>query len=222
MILFNSLKEVSDFAHDLIISNSMKDLRKINPETIIDFTIGASTFVTIVTNKFAHKLGYKINGCEVQWIYNEGCTAAYLARCFHLTHYIEYTAKLFLCYPYEEILETIVHEICHCKYLDHSQEYWDYLFQNLKVIGLIPSNTQFQDYFSSNKKHCRSNEILYFTNRTIFPNSNVKYDILKRNKAFDLSNRSFNFRKFSTNYFNYIGELKEYYGGVLKSETGIL
>lgn len=141
MIIFNSLKEVSDFAHELVLNTNVKDLKRIIPEIIIDFTIGATTFVNIATNNFAHRLCHKINGCDVKWNYNEGCTSTYLAWCYPSTHYIDYTAKLFFCYPYEKILETIVHEICHCKYPSHKQEFWDYLFKNLKLIGLIPSET---------------------------------------------------------------------------------
>ena len=220
MIIFNSLEDVCHFANNLILNNCSKTLRKLPPETIIDLTVGATHFVALTTYDFAHKLGHKIIGCNVNWIYNGGCTACYLARCYS-THYIEYTAELFLLYPYEKVLETIVHEICHCKYMHHTQTFWEYMLRCLKVTGLISFDTEFKDYFSSHSDiGCdRPNEIRYYSNFRMIQNDYSKYDIIRTNRAFNLRDRSFNLRKFHMKYDNYIHELKYYYNVVSQNET---
>lgn len=155
MILFNSLKEVYDFGNRLVTDYTTKELKTLEPDIIIDFTVGAGQWLVKTINEFSLQLlGFDRILINILWKYTEPCLGNYLARCWRSSS-IDITTELLIRYPYKYVLEIIVHEISHLKYPNHTQEFRDYLFNNLKQLNLIEPEMNFDDFY----KKCDSWQI---------------------------------------------------------------
>lgn len=214
MIIFNSLKDVSDFAHDLVINYSIKDLKKINPETIIDFTVGAKYHFAKITKEFANLLGLEVKWTQFLWHYRTPDSCAW---CMPWDSRIDYDAQLVFKRSYNSLLQTIVHELTHFQVLHHTFHFWEQLLVNLKVLGIIESQITFDEFFVIQRDNVRYEKtdklICYsiFTDRDPMRSYALKcidtHWILRKNKVFD----------FEYLRFRGIRCAKEYYYGYVDS-----
>ena len=152
MIIFNSLKDVSDFAHDLVINYSIGDLKKINPETIINFTVGAKYHFAKITKEFANFLGLEIKWTQFLWSYR---TPVFDAVSSPHVHRIVYDAQLVFMWSYNSLTETIEHELTHFQVLHHTFHFWEQLLVNMKALGIIEARITFDEFFVKQRDNVR-------------------------------------------------------------------
>lgn len=222
MIIFNSLKEVIEFAHDLVINHSVKDLRKINPTTIIDFTVGAKYHLAKVTREFANRLDLGNVGTIFEWTYYH---RKYLACCRIDPRLIIYCSNLIMMWTYDTLLEVIVHELTHLQVRRHNCKFWNLLFNNLKRLGIVDMSIPFNSFFvrrydKTNYRTMRKTDILYYSVfwqqsfYTPYEDSKIKDAVaaLRSNKIFDIqASRRYMLRCPKERYFEYIDSVENAY-----------
>lgn len=157
---FNSLKEVSDYAHLLLRENNQSLIKKIPEEEIINLFTAGERFLQETANKFCSDLGVAKNIIETHlqpFIPRAvGCCENKL---FNAKIAISFDA-LFL-FSYEGLLSVLVHEICHIgnSLLGHNKEFWLIYFNALKILEIIDKDLKFEDEmakFSTNQYIHRS------------------------------------------------------------------
>lgn len=222
MIIFNSLKEVSDFAHDLVMNHSIKDVRKINPEIIIDFTVGAKYHFAKITREFANLLGLEIKWTQFLWHYQ---TPAYYARSMPLSHRIDYDALLVFRWSYDSLIEIIVHELTHFQVRHHTFHFLEQLLVNMKALGIIESRITFDEFFVKqldNVRYVKTDKLICYSifqdrdpllsSRSYSQKCIDIYGILRKNKVFDFESLRFlGIRCAKEHYYGYVDSVESTY-----------
>ena len=223
MIIFNSLKEVSDFAHNLVINHNRNDLKKINPEIIIDFTVGAKYHLAKLTKDFANKLSYNDVTTVFEWPYY---IRNYSACCYVEKHHIIYCTESVVLRTFKGMIETIIHELTHLQVRRHNRKFWEMVLINLKKLGIVEPEMSFDTFYV--KKYDKSNywamgktdtllcqsiflrQSLY----TFYDSSQVMDSMrtLRGNRIFDIhASRRYRTRCPKERYFDYIDSVENAY-----------
>ncbi len=220
MIIFNSLKDVSDFAHDLVINYSIEDLKKFNPETIIDFTVGAKYHFAKITKEFANLLGLEIKWTQFLWSYR---TPVYCAWCMPSVRRIDYDARLLFGWSYNSLIEIIVHELTHFQVRHHTFHFWEQLLVNMKALGIIESHITFDEFFvkqRDNVRYVKTDKLICFSifqdrdpiMRSYSQKCIDTYCILRKNKVFDFECLRFlGIRCAKEHYYGYVDSVESAY-----------
>lgn len=223
MIIFNSLKEVSDFAHELVINHSIKDLKKINPEIIIDFTVGAKYLLAKLTKEFANRLALGNVSTAFEWPYY---IRKYIACCCVKKRHITYCLDAVMLECYDALIEIIVHELTHLQVRRHNNKFWKLVLINLKKLGIVEPSMTFDTFFV--KQYDKNNywamgkldTLLCYSifRRQLFYNLNEVFQIedgvaaLRSNRIFDIQEcRRYRLRCPKKRYFEYIDSVEKAY-----------
>lgn len=222
MIIFKSLKEVSDFAHHLVMNHNAKDLKKINPEIIIDFTVGAKFHLAKLTKEFANLLGLEIKWTQFLWHYR---SPTYYAGSMPWARRIDYDAQLVFRCSYNSLIEIIVHELTHFQVLHHTFHFWKQLLVNMQALGIIESRITFDEFFvkqRDNVRYLKTDKLIcssifldgdpLLSSRSYSQKCIDIYGILRKNKVFDFECLRFlGIRCAKEHYYGYVDSVESTY-----------
>lgn len=222
MIIFKSLKEVSDFAHHLVMNHTAKDLKKINPEIIIDFTVGAKYHLAKLTKEFANRLALGNVSTTFEWPYY---IRKYFAGCYVKKRHITYCLDAVILMCYDALIETIVHELTHLQVRRHNHKFWELVLINLKKLGIVEPSMSFDTFFV--KQYDKSNYWAMGKTDTLLCHSIFRrqlfynpYEVqiedgvaaLRGNRIFDIQAcRQYRLRCPKKRYFEYIDSVEKAY-----------
>lgn len=135
---FNSLKEVRDYAHELLRENNKRLIKTIPEEEIINLFTAGERFLQETANKFCSDLGITKNIVETHL---QPSIPGAIGLCDDKLYKTKITISfnpLFL-FSYEGFLSVLVHEISHIGNLlaGHSLDFWMVYFNALKTLKII-------------------------------------------------------------------------------------
>ena len=143
---FNSLKEVSDYAHLLLRENNQSLIKKIPEEEIINLFTAGERFLQETANEFCSDLGISKNIIETHLLPS-------IPRAFGTCDDTLFNAEITISFDvlfllsYEGLLSVLVHEISHIgnTLLEHNKEFWLIYFNALKILEIIDEDLKFED-----------------------------------------------------------------------------
>ena len=184
---FNSLKEVSDYAHLLLRENNKNLIKTIPAEEIINFFTAGERFLQETANKLCSDLGVTKNIVETHL---QPSIPGAIGLCDDKLYNTKITISinpLFL-FSYEGFLSILVHEISHIGNLpyEHNKDFWLTYFNALKTLKILDEGLKFEDEMikrGSQYIH-RSGLDSYIRNHYDPIVLSERLDVLKRHKVF--------------------------------------
>lgn len=152
---YNSLKETIDATTAFVLDTREADIKRTNPEEILNLFIAANRF-----GREAIAACYrKLYGPE----YDTSNRSDYVIKpvykkcrgyCYP-NNLIVINWSSFITSSYTNMLELIAHEIAHDVCLEHREKFWHAYYRNCQGLGLIASDIAYEDGMVVNKSGMR-------------------------------------------------------------------
>lgn len=141
---FTSLNEVSDYAHSLIRDKSEKELKKLDPVELLEWFIASQRFVAEKAVEIIKDVGINVEhlNINVACFWNNSYYGAYCDG-----QQIIIGTKSLFGGSYNQLVETIIHELTHLEVSGHSDNFWQRHLEMLKIEGFADPNLTVEDAF---------------------------------------------------------------------------
>lgn len=145
---FNSLEDVSNYAHSLIRDKSEKDIKKLNSLEILEWFIASQRFVAEKAVDIIRHAGLKVENrgltIKVACFFFDNFYGAYYNRQYSN---IVIGTKCIFGDSYNQLIGVIIHELTHMEIMGHNDNFWQRYLELLTIEGFAEPGLSVDEAF---------------------------------------------------------------------------